>query len=167
MGERERTMKSLGGSNEGNFSFFFFFCYTIIIIIKREDSIVVPTGKEKKRSICGDLKMCFFFPFKQFSFALSFYIPNTKELVSALDHHLMCRRRLPLGLPRLSATQQLILSRSPMSIPRSIKDGDRFSSSLGDYKNKTKIVHIFFSYFCFDFLRSCLYGPIGSDLLNF
>ncbi|KAK4011072.1 hypothetical protein OUZ56_020193 [Daphnia magna] len=40
------------------------------------------------------------------------------ELVSALDHHLMCRRRLPLGLPRLSATQQLVLSRSPMSIPR-------------------------------------------------
>jgi hypothetical protein len=31
-----------------------------------------------------------------FYFFLSFYIPNTKELVSALDHHLMCRRRLCL-----------------------------------------------------------------------
>jgi hypothetical protein len=41
---------------------------------------------------------------KNFPFFLSFYIPNTKELVSALDHHLMCRRRLCL----LAATQQLI-----------------------------------------------------------
>lgn len=78
MGERERTMKSLGGSNEGNFSFFFF-CYTIIIIIKREDSIVVPTGKEKKRSICGDLKMCFFFPLNNFLLPYRFIFPILKS----------------------------------------------------------------------------------------